>query len=247
MRMNSAQGKEILARIRGGDYAHPGETAAIDLVFANIPENPRRKLLDVGCGRGGTAFYLQTQGWGSVTGLDIDPDCIAYAKAQYPTCEFYAGDVVNCGEIIPDTFDLIYLFNSFYAFPHQAQALQALRHLAHPQTTLLIFDYTRHGDTPLTQPSENATPFLPHPIDLDSFPQTLRQTGWQVSDIKDLSPEYVAWYQEFLHRAAEKQSEIIDLAGVGVWDMVMQIYGALLADLQAGRLGGALIVAEAKS
>lgn len=32
-RLSSAKGKEILSIVRGGDYAHAGETAAVDLVF----------------------------------------------------------------------------------------------------------------------------------------------------------------------------------------------------------------------
>lgn len=246
MRMNSFQGKQILALIRGGDYAHPGEATAIELVFAGIPKNSDQKLLDVGCGRGGTANYLQTQAWGKVTGLDIDADCIAYAQAEYPACGFHCGDVVDAAEILADWFDLIYLFNSFYAFPNPAQALNALRQVAHSQTRLIIFDYTRKGNTQLNQPTNGTAPFIPNPIDLEHFPKTLADSGWQLTHIQDLSEQYVAWYQAFLQRAEDQQQAIIELAGVGAWEMVMLVYQALLTELQAGRLGGALILAQAK-
>jgi hypothetical protein len=57
-RMNSPQGKSILSRIRGGDYAHPGEEDAIVQIAQKLPRASIRRLLDVGCGRGGTAEWF---------------------------------------------------------------------------------------------------------------------------------------------------------------------------------------------
>jgi hypothetical protein len=58
MNMNSFEGKRILALIRDGDYAHAGEEEAIECSFRSIPKNLEHWLLDVGCGRGGSADYL---------------------------------------------------------------------------------------------------------------------------------------------------------------------------------------------
>ena len=76
MRMNSPTGKGILSLVREGDYAHPGEEQAIDLVFAALPKDPDRQVLDLGRGRGGTAAYVQRHGWGRVTGVDIDAETL---------------------------------------------------------------------------------------------------------------------------------------------------------------------------
>ncbi len=53
MRMNSASGKAILSLVREGDYAHPGEEQAIDLVFRTFLKKSDCQVLDLGCGRGG--------------------------------------------------------------------------------------------------------------------------------------------------------------------------------------------------
>ncbi len=53
MDMNSPMGKQILALIRDGDYAHAGEEEAIELTLKNVSKDPGRRVLDVGCGRGG--------------------------------------------------------------------------------------------------------------------------------------------------------------------------------------------------
>ncbi|MCP4315878.1 MAG: class I SAM-dependent methyltransferase [Hyphomicrobiales bacterium] len=62
--MNSYLGKQLLALVRQGNYAHAGEEEAIELAMADLPKDAGQELLDAGCGRGGTAAYLQAHGWG---------------------------------------------------------------------------------------------------------------------------------------------------------------------------------------
>src|SRR4051812_38590183 len=114
--MNSFTGKQLLALIRDSDYAHAGEQEAIELTLRKYPKRPEQLLLDVGCGRGGTANYVQAQGWGRVVGVDAEPDSIARAQQVYPAIEFRACDVVDAASVLDGPFDVIYLFNSFYAF-----------------------------------------------------------------------------------------------------------------------------------
>jgi cyclopropane fatty-acyl-phospholipid synthase-like methyltransferase len=59
MRMNEFEGKEILATVRSEDFAHAGEEEAIELVFKDITKQADRKILDAGCGRGGSANYVR--------------------------------------------------------------------------------------------------------------------------------------------------------------------------------------------
>ena len=59
MQMISYTGKQLLALIRGDDYAHAGEAEAIELAFRSVPRRPDQLLLDVGCGLGGTAKYVE--------------------------------------------------------------------------------------------------------------------------------------------------------------------------------------------
>src|SRR5689334_15460967 len=96
-RMNSPQGKAILALVRNGDYAHPGEEDAIALVAGMVPRTGNCRVLDVGCGRGGTAQWFHEHRWGDVVGLDIDAESIAYARRTYPGIEFHACDVLEMG------------------------------------------------------------------------------------------------------------------------------------------------------
>src|SRR5277367_409265 len=139
MRMNDYAGKEVLATVRAEDFAHAGEEEAIDLVFKDIPAKSDRKILDAGCGRGGTADYVHRHGWGEVIGIDIEAQSIERAKEKYPACQFHACDMCDVGHSFGGMFDLIYLLNAFYAVPDKQKAIKSLRASAKPGALLCLF------------------------------------------------------------------------------------------------------------
>ena len=54
------------------DFAAAAERLSWMVCEAGGVQNGHR-ILDVGCGIGGTAHYVVGQGWGEVTGIDLDP------------------------------------------------------------------------------------------------------------------------------------------------------------------------------
>lgn len=244
MQMNSFTGKQLLALIRGSDYAHAGEEEAIELVLRNEAKRPDQLLLDVGCGRGGTANYVQGRGWGSVMGLDADADSIAHARQAYPTIEFHACDVVDADSVIGRKFDLIYLFNSFYAFADQPRALAVLARLAKESGRLLLFDYTdrsSYADNPLIF---DGKPFIPHPVKLISIGDMLHLAGWRLIEVQDITDAYEHWYDILVQRMECKRTEIIASVGAEGFAYVRGQYTGLLGAIRGGVLGGAIIRAK---
>jgi len=235
MNMNSPTGKKILALVRKGDYAHAGEEEAVDIVFKNIPKDPARALLDIGCGRGGTAHYVQSKGWGKVTGVDIDTESIAYAGAAYPEIDLITADAMSLKDKVSKKFDIIYLFNALYALPDHPRLLEQLRNLARPGGQLIVFDYLRKSD-------KDTFPFkdwnaLYMPTVRDAF----SASGWQVGDIIDISRLYEKWYGELVSRIKENAAGITSLAGEEWFDFVKAFYQHLLESIEKGVLGGAII------
>ncbi len=240
MNMNSFEGKRILALIREGDYAHAGEEEAIERSFRSIPKNGDSWLLDVGCGRGGSAEYLRRHGWGNVEGIDRDAESIEYARTTYPEIEFHVCDVLDVPRTVTRKFDVIYMLNAFYAFDRQPEALAGLRKVATPGAALVIFDYTvgaKAGDTP--------NPMMPHAIRLSEIAAMLRDAGWQAGDIEDLNAEYARWYAEFVRRIQLKRDKIEKIGGAEWYNFVFSMYSGLHGVIAAGGLGGAIVHARA--
>jgi ubiquinone/menaquinone biosynthesis C-methylase UbiE len=240
MNMNSFEGKRILALIREGDYAHAGEEEAIERAFRTISKNSGQSLLDVGCGRGGSAEYLWRHGWGRVDGIDRDAESIEYAHATYPEIGFHVCDVLDVPRTVTRTFDVIYMLNAFYAFDRQREALVELRKVAKPAAQLVIFDYTvgpNAGDTP--------NPMMPHAIRLPEIAAMLRDAGWEPGAIEDLSADYARWYAEFVRRIQLKRAEIEKIGGADWYNFVLSMYSGLHGVITQGALGGAIVHARA--
>lgn len=240
MNMNSFEGKQILALVRDGDYAHAGEEEAIERSFRSIPKDSERWMLDVGCGRGGSADYLRRQGGGHVVGIDRDAESIEYARATYPEIGFHVCDVLDVPRTVTRTFDVIYMLNAFYAFDHQRDALTGLRKVAKSGAQLVIFDYTvgaKAGDTP--------NPMMPHAMRLSEIPAMLHETEWEPGAIEDLSADYTRWYAEFVRRIQLKRAEIEKIGGSNWYNFVFSMYSGLHGAIAGGVVGGALVQAHA--
>ncbi|MDP8218417.1 MAG: methyltransferase domain-containing protein [Candidatus Theseobacter exili] len=242
--MNSFIGKKILSIIRDANYAHPGGKEAIELTFQNVPKNKNRLMLDVGCGRGGTAHYLNANGWGDVVGVDIESDSIEYAKQKYASLDFIACNIVDVSKYLKRQFDLLYLFNSFYAFDNQQTVLESLCKVANPLSTLLIFDYIDYGDYNKEPIMEETLPFLPCPIKMDYLENMMEKIGWSLTKTMDITPKYEHWYSQFMDKVESKKKEILETGGAEALDTVCRLYGDLLESIQKGKLGG--IIVEAK-
>jgi ubiquinone/menaquinone biosynthesis C-methylase UbiE len=241
MNMNSFEGKRILALIRDGDYAHAGEEEAIERAFSSIPKTADRWMLDVGCGRGGSAEYLRRQGWGQVEGVDRDADSIEYARAAFPQVGFHVCDVLDVPRTVARNFDIIYMLNAFYAFAEQRDALAAIRKVAKPGAQLVIFDYTV-GEQSL---GAIRTDLMPHAIRLSEIGAMLREAGWKQGAVEDLNADYARWYATFVDRIGRKRAEIENIGGADWYNFVLSMYSGLHGVIANGALGGAIVHARA--
>jgi SAM-dependent methyltransferase len=247
--MNSPLGKALLAAIRGGDYAHPGEEECIERLWAGLPHVPTQSVLDAGCGRAGTAAYVQRRGWGRVTGFDLDAESIAQAQATYPELQLFASDVLAAPAIVgphqPDGFDVIYLLSAFYAFPDQPAALRDLRTLAHPGTRLALLDYTDADGRFASSPPGTTRFQYWQPLRPARLRDELAAGGWRLDTVQDLGPDFKRWYAAFLQKIAARRTALDERFGVENVDFAQAYYADLLDGLMLGHIGGLLAYASA--
>ncbi len=242
--MSSAQGKQILALIRDGDYAHAGEEDAIRITLEGLAPSTTRHILDVGCGLGGTASFMAREGYGVVTGADIDQATIDYARERYRREDFYCCPADNMVSHVPPGHDLVVMFNSFYAFPDKPAALRQAYLLSAAGAELRIFDYCAKTASPqLSEFTEAYGRGRWNPVVLDQAGSMLESSGWRLESIKDLSKEYEGWYQELVKKIGEKREEIVRTSGQDWFDYALRRYEELLEKIQEGLIGGALISA----
>ena len=90
-----------------GQHLH-GEA---DLVEAYRPVS----LLDAGCGTGRVALELQARGH-AVTGVDLDPDMLAAARAKAPHLEWVEGDLADPDLLPGREFDTVVMAGNVLLF-----------------------------------------------------------------------------------------------------------------------------------
>ncbi len=101
-----------------GRYLDP---TSIRLAFELVgPVDLRgQRVLDVGCGRGGTAALLAEQFGADVTGVDLAPEAISFCrrKHQRPNVHFEVGDAENL-PAESESFDIVTNIESSHIYPN---------------------------------------------------------------------------------------------------------------------------------
>ena len=91
--------------------------------YLNIPEGG--KILDLACGKGRHSVYLNSIGY-DVTGIDLSPHSIAYAK-QFENETLYF-DVHDMSQPYTEQFDAVFnLFTSFGYFENEEDNLNTIK------------------------------------------------------------------------------------------------------------------------
>ncbi|ARG98445.1 class I SAM-dependent methyltransferase [Legionella micdadei] len=239
-----SQTKQLLSFARHGDFAHPGEVEAIQLAMAPIEKNPSQRLLDVGCGLGGTAHYLHQRGWGEITGIDLDSELIQYAKKHYPDICFIHGNVLQSEQLLSQRFNVIYCFSSFFCFASQVNALRQFSRMAEKGCNLMIFDYSRPNTTAIANPfswSKTASRF--NPIYLPELKEQLAEAGWKFKASLDLSRQFEHWYIQLLHHFDAKREAIAERFDLTLFQQMYKGYEQLLTDIREHKIGGMAVYA----
>jgi SAM-dependent methyltransferase len=239
--MNNATGKRLLALVRGGDYAHPGEEEANELLFAGVRPDPRRRVLDAGCGGAGTAAWVQARGLGAVTGVEIDAATARLARGRHPEVTVVEGDLQHAGRVLTGPFDLIYSMTAVYAAPDHSAVFRELGALAAPGAELRLLEYSDPGGLFAAATAGGPSWGWWHPLRPRELPEALASAGWTAVQTRDLHPEFVLWYGRLCDRIAEKRRAITHAFGRDWYDFVANEYDGILGMVRDHVLGGVLV------
>jgi len=73
-----------------------------------LPYLWNKRVMDLGCGGGFVVGSMKSVGASEAVGIDINPNAVLYARAQYPKCKFYCGEFDKFSNKKLGTFDFIY-------------------------------------------------------------------------------------------------------------------------------------------
>lgn len=91
------------------------------------------RALDVGCGLGDNAAAIAAKGW-RVTGFDLSPLAIRWAKSRFPALDFAAADLFKPPADWNRAFDLVHECYTLQALPDapRAEAMATIARFVQP-------------------------------------------------------------------------------------------------------------------
>jgi len=100
-----------------------------------------RHVLDVGCGRGGTAALLADQFGADVRGVDLAPEAIAFCQRRHrqPNIRFEVGDAESLA-VESSSFDVVTNIESSHVYPNPQNFFAEVRRVLKPGAIFLYTD-----------------------------------------------------------------------------------------------------------
>lgn len=241
--------KKLIQTLREGDFAHSGGAEAINLlnskVILKVPNIKEGSSLEIGCGSGYAAYFMQKEGYSNIWAIDINEKLIEEAKHNYPSVNFKVADVTKLTKIFEDEFfSFIYSFNVVHALKDKVSMLQRLKAISKEGAILAIFDYylkdESSSDTIKSLSGSNM-----FPIKLNKFKMMMKILGWEIIEENDVTEKYKFWYNAMLTKIEAK----IDMLKAGGYtdeeiNLVVERYKHLLEAIESGTLGGIILIAK---
>jgi SAM-dependent methyltransferase len=127
-------------------YGRPLGAAA----FEALAVRPGERVLDVGCGVGGTTAALARAAGpsGTVTGIDLSPEMISAARLRFPELTFVAGDIAAAGDLPGAPFDAAYSRMVLMLLTDPVAGLKAIRSSLRPGGRLAATVFRAGRDNP---------------------------------------------------------------------------------------------------
>ncbi len=241
--------KKLIQTLREGNFAHSGGAEAINLfnskIILKVPNIKEGSSLEIGCGTGAAAYFMQKEGYSNIWAIDINEKLIEEAKHNYPSVKFKVADVTKLTKIFEDEFfSFIYSFNVVHALKDKVSMLQRLKAISKEGAILAIFDYylkdKSSSDTIKSLSGSNM-----FPIKLDKFKMMMKILGWEIIEENDVTEKYKFWYNAMLTKIEAK----IDMLKAGGYtdeeiNLVVERYKHLLEAMESGTLGGIILIAK---
>ena len=156
-------------RIFGADFLSSGGGDTTKAICETLDISSGTRVLDVGSGLGGSAFYMSRAYGAVVTGVDILPRMVDLATQRAKErglsgVTFVHGDILEV-DLPAETYDLVYSRDAFLYIEDKAALFRKLYGLLAPRGRLFVSDYA-WGCDPLS----------------DEFTEYVREAGYYLHE-----------------------------------------------------------------
>lgn len=248
-RLESPSGAATIDQLAGVDEFHMGGRVATKALAGKLELSPGLKVLDVGCGLGGTARYLAAAHQCRVAGVDLTPEFVEVGERL--NRDLGLGDRVSLkvasALAMPYEdagFDRVAMLHVGMNIADKHALFAEIARVTRPGGLLAVYDVMRCGDWRLAYPvawaREEATSFLASPGD---YRQALKAGGFEVleeTDKRELALEFFTNLKERLAASGPPPLGLHIVMGKEAPQKVANMFAAL----QAGAIAPVQILAR---
>jgi tocopherol O-methyltransferase len=247
-----------LYRLYWGDHIHHGlfltsnespEAAQLNLLdhcVELIRLKPGSRVLDAGCGHGGTSLYLSRKFQCRVTGVTLSQrqaelGRLATAESAQPSnVEFIVGDLEDL-DLPPDAYDVVWVMESSEHFLDRQAFFRKAARAIKPGGTILLCAWTGSPQDALV--AKVAEIFLCPPLqEARDYCDQMEAAGLSVSGAEDLSSS-VSQTWEICRRRSHSSNLLLRVLPQEVRDFVSGM-DVILRAYQTGALHYSVITAQ---
>ena len=193
--------------VYGEHFVSPGGAASARACIKRLHLQPGMRVLDVGCGLGGSAFLMAREHGVSVHGIDLSANMLASARKRVRSLGLASQVTLEHVDVLalPGTFhyDVIYSRDVFLHIHDKARLMGLLRGLLFRGGLLFFTDYGRGEGEPS---KEFAAYVAQREYDLRTvhgYRALLEQAGFVQVTAEDHTAEFVSILQAELARIAD--------------------------------------------
>lgn len=188
----------------GKDFVSPGGYEMAFELIAKMNLAPGMKVLDVGCGLGGSAFVMAREFGLQVDGIDLSKNMLAIANEKLSNYGLTTQVRLKYGDCLDldqsDYYDAVYSRDVFLHIHDKARLFERLKNSLRSGGTLLFTDYCC-GEKPW---SDDFTAYVTERgyclHTLPDYAELIKAAGFQRVDYQDLTDRFITILQSDLLR-----------------------------------------------
>ena len=186
-------------KIFGDDYVSTGGEPVVEELCKLLSLKEGMRVLDIGSGLGGAAFYMAKHFGVEVVGVDLSEVMVQIAvervqERKEKRVRFLMDDFCTMS-LEPASFDLVWSRDCFLHIPDKALLAKRMFEVLKPGGVFLITDYARRAGHVSPEYEAYFTKSGYHLLDLESYAGVFREAGFVGVDANNQTPRFL----ELLH------------------------------------------------
>jgi ubiquinone/menaquinone biosynthesis C-methylase UbiE len=228
----------IIQALRRHEHIHPGGPRETADLYRCTGVKPRDRVLDVGCGFGGPAYWLREVASARVTGVDlVAENCLRCRKAGIPPLPVVRGDARRL-PFHEGSFDVVLSWCVLGQVPDKEAALAEIFRVLRPGGFLGFDDYVIL-DLHRWRPGHLVDD---HPLTEEHWMRCIRAAGFTLRNRQDLTASFRRDYQAFLVDLQRRRALVTEKFGEEAVDEAVRTFRGHVDAVLQGSKGGVRFV-----